>query len=324
MSEALIQTDSVSHKRNLSRVERDEAELKELLKQAGVTQDEQEQEETPQAEPDSSQPSEPQVQAESSTQQEEKPEAKAQEPTTELSSEEKTFKQRYSDIRRHMQDKEQEWKIKFEKLEQQLNAAAKNELVLPKSDQEIEAWAKKYPDVAGIVETIAAKKAQEMFKKAEDRLSQLDEIQYEAERKTAEAKISESHPDFSKLRESDSFHQWAEEQPKWVRDALYENMDDPDSVVRVIDLYKIDTGHTTQDKKAKTKAAAKPIGRGSRTQVDPSEGGSVIRESDVNKMSSAEFEAREEEISKAMRTGKFVYDLTGSARQVLTNTFTCI
>jgi hypothetical protein len=91
-------------------------------------------------------------------------------------------------------------------------------------------------------------------------------------------------------------------------------MDDPDSVVRVIDLYKIDTGHTTQDKKAKTKAAAKPIGRGSRTQVDPTEGGSVIRESDVNKMSSAEFEAREEEISKAMRTGKFVYDLTGSAR----------
>ena len=116
---AVIETNSVSHKRNLSRVERDEAELKELLKQAGVTQDEtaeQQEEETPQAEPDSSQPSEPRVQAESSTQQEEKPEAKAQEATTELSSEEKTFKQRYSDIRRHMQDKEQEWKIKFEKL----------------------------------------------------------------------------------------------------------------------------------------------------------------------------------------------------------------
>ena len=143
MSEALIQTDSVSHKRNLSRVERDEAELKELLKQAGVTQDEQEQEETPQAEPDSSQPSEPPVQAESTTEQKEEPEAKAQEATTELSSEEKTFKQRYSDIRRHMQDKEQEWKIKFEKLEQQLNAAAKNELVLPKSDKDIEDWAKK-------------------------------------------------------------------------------------------------------------------------------------------------------------------------------------
>jgi hypothetical protein len=33
--------------------------------------------------------------------------------------------------------------------------------VLPKSEQDIEAWAKKYPDVAGIVEAIADKKAQE-------------------------------------------------------------------------------------------------------------------------------------------------------------------
>ena len=64
MSEA-IQTDSLSHKRNLSRVERDEAELKELLKQAGVTQDETE-EEAVEAEPDSSESSEPPVQAESS------------------------------------------------------------------------------------------------------------------------------------------------------------------------------------------------------------------------------------------------------------------
>ena len=252
------------------------------------------------------------VQAEGSTQQEEaNTEVEAQEDDSNLTAEEKSFKKRYGDLRRHMQQKEKEWEDKFSSFETRMR---KESIVPPKSDEDIEKWAREYPDVAGIVETIAAKKAQEMFKKAEDRLSQLDEIQYEAERKTAEAKISESHPDFSKLRESDAFHQWAEEQPKWVRDALYENMDDPDSVVRVIDLYKIDTGHTTQDKKAKTKAAAKPIGRGSRTQVDPTEGGSVIRESDVNKMSSAEFEAREEEISKAMRTGKFVYDLTGSAR----------
>ena len=252
------------------------------------------------------------VQAEGSTQQEEaNTEVEAQEDDSNLTAEEKSFKKRYGDLRRHMQQKEKEWEDKFSSFESRMR---KESIVPPKSDEDIEKWAREYPDVAGIVETIAAKKAQEMFKKAEDRLSQLDEIQYEAERKTAEAKISESHPDFSKLRESDTFHQWAEEQPKWVRDALYENMDDPDSVVRVIDLYKIDTGHTTQDKKAKTKAAAKPIGRGSRTQVDPTEGGSVIRESDVNKMSSVEFEAREEEISKAMRTGKFVYDLTGSAR----------
>ena len=295
----MANVDSVMHNRNLARIKQAERELEELEGKDPA-------EEQEAAEPVIVSTEEPAVR---------KAEVQEEvEQDEELSAEEKSFKKRYGDLRRHAQEQKKELEARLEKLEGQLKQSANKELVLPKTQQDIDAWAKKYPDVAGIVETIAAKKAQEMFKKAEDRLSQLDEIQYEAERKTAEAKISESHPDFSKLRESDSFHQWAEEQPKWVRDALYENMDDPDSVVRVIDLYKIDTGHTTQDKKAKTKAAAKPIGRGSRTQVDPSEGGSVIRESDVNKMSSAEFEAREEEISKAMRTGKFVYDLTGSAR----------
>ena len=252
------------------------------------------------------------VQATSDTQQEEANiEVEAQEDDSDLSPEEKSFKKRYGDLRRHMQQKEKEWEDKFSTFEDRMR---KESIVPPKSDEDIENWAKEYPDVAGIVETIAAKKAQEMFKKAEDRLSQLDEIQYEAERKTAESKIRESHPDFDRLRESDEFHSWAEAQPKWVRDALYENMDDPDSVVRVIDLYKIDNGETPQAKKAKTKAAAKTIGKGSRTKVDPTEAGSMIRESEVAKMSAKEFESREEEITKAMRTGKFVYDLSGSAR----------
>ncbi len=62
------------------------------------------------------------------------------------------------------------------------------------------------------------------------------------------------------------------------------------------------------------KNVAKTISKGSRTNVDPTEGGATLKESDVQKMSAKEFEEREEEISKAMRSGKFVYDLTGSAR----------
>ena len=210
-----------------------------------------------------------------------------------------------------MSEKEKEWNEKLEALETSMKGES---IVPPKSDEDITEWSKKYPDVAGIVETIAAKKAQEMFKKAEDRLSRLDELQYETERKSAEAKIREAHPTFDTLRQSDEFHNWAEQQPRWVKDALYENMDDPASVIRVIDLYKIDNGETVQAKRAKTKDAAKSISKGSRTKVDPTEGGATLKESDIEKMSAKEFEEREEEISKAMRDGKFVYDLTGGAR----------
>jgi hypothetical protein len=226
-----------------------------------------------------------------------------------LSAEEKSFKKRYGDLRRHMQQKEKEWDAKLEKLQ-----TSKSSVIPPKSDEDIEAWAEKYPDVAGIVETIATKKAQEMFEKADTRLKELDEAQSEANRIKSENKIRESHSDFDKLRESDEFHNWADEQPKWVKDALYENADDPDSVVRVIDLYKIDKGLTIKDKKANKKAAALPVTRRSKTQVDVADANEMIRESDVARMSDKEFEERADEINKAMRNGKFVYDVSGNAR----------
>jgi hypothetical protein len=228
-----------------------------------------------------------------------------------LSPEEKSFKKRYGDLRRHMQQKEKEWDAKLANLQK---ASEKAGIIPPKSDEDIEEWAKEYPDVAGIVETIAAKKAQEMFERANTRIKELDEAQSEANRVKAENEIRKTHSDFDELRDSDGFHDWADEQPKWVRDALYENSDDPASVVRIIDLYKSDKGLTTKDKKAKTKEAAKTVTKRSKTEVDVADANDMIRESDVAKMSDKEFEERSDDINTAMRTGKFIYDVSGSAR----------
>jgi len=228
-----------------------------------------------------------------------------------LTREEKSFKKRYGDLRRHMQEKEKEWNEKFESFEKRMK---KESIAPPKSDEDIEEWAKQYPDVAGIVETIAAKKAQEMFSKADARLKELDQAQSEVQRVKAENQIRKTHEDFDDLRASDEFHDWAEEQPKWVQDALYENADDPASVIRVIDLYKVDKGLTKNAKKVKAKEAASTITRRSKTDVDVDDASNVIRESEVARMSAKEFEARSDEINKAIRSGKFVYDVSGRAR----------
>ena len=167
--------------------------------------------------------------------------------------------------------------------------------------------------MAGIVETIAAKKAQEMFNKAETRLQELDEAHSEAQRVKAENVIRKTHEDFDELRQSDKFHNWADEQPKWVKDALYENMDDPASVIRVIDLYKIDNGMTVAAKKKSKKAAASTVAKGTRTSVDAEGVQGQIKESDVARMSNKEFEEMQDKINEAMRTGKFVYDMSRSA-----------
>ena len=235
------------------------------------------------------------------------------EDDSDLSPEEKSFKKRYGDVRRHLAEKEKEYKATIAELEARLSKGPQN-IRPPKTDEDIAQWAQKYPDVASIVETIAAKKAQELFAKAETRLQEFDRIQYETERNKAENAIRKAHADFDELRDSDAFHDWADEQPKWVQDALYENSDDPASVIRVIDLYKVDTGKTPSDYKKKAKDAAKTVTKGQRTKVDADGTDGVFKESQVARMSDKEYEENMEAIDKAMRSGKFVYDLSGGAR----------
>ena len=86
------------------------------------------------------------------------------------------------------------------------------------------------------------KKAQEQSAALEERIKVIDEMQLSATKEKAEAELMQMHLDFDTIRDSDEFHEWAEDQPKWVQDALYENDNDARSAARAIDLYKADMG----------------------------------------------------------------------------------
>ena len=240
-------------------------------------------------------------------------ESKVEEEQEPTSAEEKTFKKRYSDLRRHQQKQADELKAKITDLERQLTEAARKEMKLPKSEEEIEAWTKEYPDVAGIVETIATKKAQEQSVALEARIKAIDAMHVSASKEKAEVELLKLHPDFSDIRESDSFHEWAEQQPKWVQDALYDNETDARSAARAIDLYKADMKMSAP--KSKDKDAAKSVSvKNARSKPQEDATASYMKESDVQKMSSKEYEKRSDEIMEAIRSGKFIYDVSGSAR----------
>ena len=231
------------------------------------------------------------------------------------SAEEKTFKKRYGDLRRHSQKKEGDLQKQIDELKLQLEASTKQEIQYPKSEGELEAWMEKYPDVAKIVETIAMKKAHEQASEFESKFKAIDEMKMEAQREKAEAELMRLHPDFEDIRETDEFHNWVEEQPKWVQDALYDNDADAVSAGRAIDLYKADMGITTKKKSSKDKDAAKAIGtRSERSSPESDETKSYIKESDVNRMTAQQYEKNADTIAEAIRTGKFIYDLSGSAR----------
>ena len=234
------------------------------------------------------------------------------EPTN---AEEKTFKKRYSDLRRHQQKQAEDFKKELEDLKRQLGDATKKEFKLPKSDEDIEEWAKEYPDVAAIVETIAMKKAREQSTELEERIKAIDDMQTSATKEKAEVELLKLHPDFGDIRDSDDFHDWADEQPKWVQDALYENDNDARSAARAIDLYKADKGIGNEKKSKKTKGAAEAVStKGSRSTPQTDEASAYLRESQVQAMSPQEYEKHSDEIMESIRTGKFIYDISGSAR----------
>lgn len=229
--------------------------------------------------------------------------------------EEKTFKKRYSDLRRHQQKQAEEFKTELAALKTQLESATKKEMKLPKSDEDIESWASEYPDVAAIVETIAMKKAKEQSSALEERLKAIDELQTSATKEKAEAALMQLHPDFDEIRDSDEFHTWADEQPKWVQDALYENDNDARSAARAIDLYKADMGIGKSTKGKNDKGAAEAVApKNKRSKPQSDEASTYLRESQIEQMSAQEYEKHADEIMDAIRSGKFIYDVSGSAR----------
>ena len=233
-----------------------------------------------------------------------------EEPTN---AEERTFKKRYSDLRRHQQKQTDELKAEINNLKAQLEQSTKKQIKLPKSDEDIETWAKEYPDVAGIVETIAIKKAAEQQASLEEKVKALNDMQESVSKQRAETELLQLHPDFDDIRNDDDFHAWAEEQPQWVQNALYENDNDARSAARAIDLYKAERNITA--KKTSSKDAAKSVStKGKRSKPASDDSGNSYKESDVQRMSAKEYEKHSDDIMEAIRNGKFIYDVSGSAR----------
>jgi len=239
----------------------------------------------------------------------------AQEPEdSSLNAEEKSFKKRYGDLRRHSQQQQTTLQKQIDELRSQLQQSTEKQISLPKSEEELAEWAKTYPDVAKIVETIAIKKAKEQTQALDERFKQLDEREHKTSKDKAEAELMRLHPDFDVIRDDDDFHNWVEEQPKWIQDALYDNESDAKAAARAIDLYKADKGIKVKKSTADKSAAESVNTRSSRSAPTGESTDGVFYESQVSKMSTFEYEKNQEAIAKALQSGKFVYDISGSAR----------
>ena len=215
------------------------------------------------------------------------------------------YKKRYDDLKKHYDSKLNEFKSREQEL---LEQAAENRpsYVAPKSPEELEKFREEYPDVYEVVETVSHLQSEEKSKDLREKLEKLQTREQELIRKDAEKRLMDKHPDFEDIRNSDDFHGWAKEQPKSIQDWVYNNADDADLASRALDLFKKDIGMDVAPKKSRSKQSKKSAAdmvSTKTTSVEPKQD-KVWTEREIAKMSMAEFDKHEAEISTAMQEGR--------------------
>ena len=215
------------------------------------------------------------------------------------------YKKRYDDLKKHYDSKLNEFKSREQEL---LEQAAENRpnYVAPKSQEDLEKFREEYPDVYEVVETVSHLQSEEKSKDLREKLEKLQTREQELLRKDAEKRLMDKHPDFEDIRNSDDFHSWAKEQPKSIQDWVYNNADDADLASRALDLFKKDIGMDVAPKKSRSKQSRKSAAdmvSTKTTSVEPQQE-KIWTEREIAKMSIAEFDKHEAEISQAMQEGR--------------------
>jgi uncharacterized protein YutD len=230
-------------------------------------------------------------------------------PSTERpeNAEERVFKKRYDDLKRHYDSTLGKHKDEVRTLRTQLEQSTK-QFVPPKSKDELDSWRKEYPDVYDMVETIAMNKADNRAKEMEDKYKILQSQQEQISKEKAEVELLKLHPDFSEIRQKDEFHDWATKQDPVIQDWLYENTSNANLAGRAIDLYKMDKGigkYSNKQEKDIKKEAAKAVSK--TRKAESTEGAKpkkIWSNAEISKMTVNEYAKYEEEIDKAVREGR--------------------
>lgn len=267
-----------------SRIEQDEQELAELIalekqKLEGTSNEKDESNEEPR-------------------ERDEKGDVKKAEPVLEGN----VWEKRYKDAQRYIT-----------KLKGEIETVKKESRPLteaPKTKEEIEAWMQKYPDVGAIVKTIARDQATENSKDIREQMEKLEEMRTEAIIAKTEAAIIRVHPDYFDIKDDPEFHKWAEELPTAMQAVLYDTIDDPKGVAKIISLYKADSG--TASNIDPDRAAASAVSRkGSKSESTTSTRNFDYTESQLANMSDDQFARDHEKIMEARRLGRIKMDISG-------------
>ena len=216
------------------------------------------------------------------------------------------YKKRYDDLKRHYDQKLSEFKQK----EQELTAMAKNaqpQYEAPRTPEQLEKFKTEYPDLYDTVESVAYLRSSEQVNQLQEQLQMIQQREATALKREAEADLISRHPDFEDIRGSDNFHKWADDQPEQIQDWIYKNPDNAMLASKAIDLFKLETGLSTQTKSQprKPQGSAADMVSTKTTTVDAQQP-KIWTEREIAAMSLDTFDKYEDEINLAVTEGRVV------------------
>lgn len=219
------------------------------------------------------------------------------------------YKKRYDDLKKHYDTKLEEWKQEREELAQAQQAGKDSGLKaseLPKTPDDLEKFKAKYPDVYAIVETVSSMQAESRLESLKKEVESLRGREEELEVQNAYKELLRAHPDFSDLKTDEQFLLWLDQQPASIADGIYKNNRDSRWAIRVVDLYKADTGATKKPRKSKDADPAAVVAKSTSKDVvgEASPDKKIWKASEIGRMKPQEFEKLEGELDVARAEGR--------------------
>ena len=215
------------------------------------------------------------------------------------------YKKRYDDLKSYYDQKLSEWKQEKETLEAQSKVAEKQvQYAPPKTDEDLEQFKDKYPDVYQVVETISHKMASKQVEDLQSEIGRISEREQKLKVQSAYKQLLHIHPDFDDIKTSPEFLQWLEEQPTSISEGITKNNTDPVWASRAVDLYKVDVGIDRTKKSTRSNDAAKAVTKATSRNVNVGQNNKMWKISEIQRLKPWEFEKFESEIDQAMKEGR--------------------
>jgi|TARA_R100001530_G_scaffold50391_1_gene37495 hypothetical protein len=226
---------------------------------------------------------------------------------TELPAEEKTFRKRYGDLRRHSQAQEAALQDEIATLKKEREELSKVER--PLDDEALDAFREENPEASDIFESIAQREVEKARKENNDLRDELNDAKEKSAIEKAKIVILGRHADFDDIVDSDVFHDWAETKSAAFQRGIYKNPDDGEWAADIIDAFKTETDFGSPSKPSRKQkmqnSAAELVDIKGKSAPDFKEKPTFTR-SQIGAMSLKDYEKNEDAILLAREEGRIL------------------